>query len=198
MVDPGLEAALRTWLLPGERLLWTGRPQRGVVLQPVDLYIAPFALVWSGALVAIAVADPVFRNSPVALLFLIGAIYLIAGRFAVDAWARRRLIYAVSDRRAIILRCTRKPRLRSTELRLLPILELHERSGGRGTINFEAPPPDGQSTGRFWMDWSPAASNDSRFLDIEQARAVYDLIARGRLRQQPFAPPPPASVAVTG
>lgn len=190
MVDPDLEAVLRPFLLPGERLLWAGRPQGGIVLQPADLYILPFCLLWSGTVVAMAFVDPVFRHHPLFALFLIGAIYMMAGRFAVDAWARRRLIYAVSDRRALILRGPRNPRLRSNELRLLPVLELQERATGRGTINFEKPPPNDFSDTRIWIDWSPAASNASRFLDIDQARSVYDLIARGRLRREPFAPAP--------
>ena len=61
--DAQLEISRR--LEPGESLLWTGVPRRGLVLRGSDAFLIPFSLFWGGfALVwetsALASGDPFF------------------------------------------------------------------------------------------------------------------------------------------
>ena len=44
--DPA--ADIRPLLSPGESLVWSGLPKRGLLLQRGDLFLIPFSLVWFG------------------------------------------------------------------------------------------------------------------------------------------------------
>jgi hypothetical protein len=193
MVHPELHAVLRPYLLRGERLVWAGRPKRGLVFQAGDLIAVPFSLVWTAVAASIALADRPWLRDPLSLafsiLFAASAIYMTVGRFVQDAWLRSRLFYAVTNRRVLMLRAGPFSRLRALELRYLPVLDLSERGSGRGTILFDTPPAGEFWEGKIHLEWAPAASKLPRFLDIESARDVYELIAREceRVRREALA-----------
>src|SRR6266850_4236812 len=59
VVEPRSSASLHTVLnnpaseierelSSGERLLWSGQPQRGIRLRPSDTFVIPFSLLWCG------------------------------------------------------------------------------------------------------------------------------------------------------
>ena len=66
--------------------------------------------------------------------FMLIGLYLFAGRFVVDAWARRGITYAVTDKRVLILRAPPFAKFTAMTFDQLPPLNLHERGDGRGTI----------------------------------------------------------------
>ena len=41
-------AGTRSWIRPGERLLWRGGPDPKVIFGPEDLFLVPFSLLWGG------------------------------------------------------------------------------------------------------------------------------------------------------
>ncbi|HEX8366536.1 MAG TPA: hypothetical protein VF603_14740 [Allosphingosinicella sp.] len=183
MVHPEYHAALRQWLMPGERLLWAGQPKQGLLLRSADVYLVPFslffvgfALVWNQSVWGTGDTPFLFAIAGAALL--LGAAYVSLGRFLADAVVRAKLLYAVTDRRIVILRRSPWSRIRALDLSYLPVLELQLSGGGRGTIIFDVPPDS-----RWWShaqqpEWTPALSKAARFLEIEGATAVYDLISR--------------------
>lgn len=111
-----LERELRAHLEPGETLLWSGRPWTGLILRAHEPFLIPFTLACAGMLYSIAaeiLKDLVEAETSTpmvvlgALIFLpvfaAGAFYLFAGRFLFDSAFRRRTLYAVTDRRVLIL-----------------------------------------------------------------------------------------------
>jgi hypothetical protein len=172
------QARLQPFLLPGERIAWTGRPEQGFVFERADLL--GFALGLGVCALFAAVSFPIpgpdgFHVDDVfhlALLLIFG--WALLGRFFYEAWLRHRLLYAVTNQRVLILRGRGGGRLRSHDLAWLPMLELDER-GARGTINIDAEPDLSLWPSRVRATHSLEAF---RFFRIERPRQVYDLICR--------------------
>jgi hypothetical protein len=162
-------------LMPGERLLWSGRPGQGILFSGHDAYLVPFSLLWGGFAVFWNVSvwredDPLFFRLW-GLPFLVAGLYFIAGRFLHDAWLRARTHYGVTDRRVLIARGSA---LRSLDRATLPLLDMEERRDGSGTIWFgDRPSPfDRRGSGV----WTPAAGQTAQLQRISDVRSVYQFI----------------------
>lgn len=125
----------------GERILWKGRPARGIRLRSSDLFMIPFSLVWSvlaisnlAPMLISGKADPAF--SLVGLLFIVVAIYISVGRFIVDAIVRASTEYAITDRRVIIKSGFFSRKVTTINMNTMPEVSLTEKSNGSGTILF--------------------------------------------------------------
>ena len=169
-------------LRSGERLLWQGRPRGGIRLRAIDLYLIPFSLVWCGFILFMAVAtllgakaDPVARF--VLIPFVAIGLYMLLGRFFVDAIRRKNTAYGVTDRRAIIAVDFFGRKVQSINLRALPEVSLTAKSDGSGTITFGA--VQSLSWGRY-NPWT-GGSSQSAFEMIEDVRRVSDLIDKQRI-----------------
>ena len=175
-------AALRPFLLPSERIVWTGRPQQGLIFNFSDLFTAPASLAAAGAVAWLARGQD-WHNIPQQIpevLLLLGLLYAGVGRFLHEAWARRRLLYAVTNQRVLMLHGT--ARLESHDLAWLPMLEFEQQEGS-GTITIEDPPtPDGLF-GSVAQRVSPLTKGFC-FFRVECAREVYDLICRESARRR--------------
>ncbi len=144
-----------------------------------DALLIPFSLLWGGFAIfwesmAVSGATPLFFKLW-GVPFIVAGLYLIAGRFALDAWLRGKTQYAVTDRRVLILR--RGPFGKFSALRrdALPEMHLTERAGGRGTIRFGEP----ATFNRGFSSWTPALDPTPQFLAIADARAIFDLLQAG-------------------
>ena len=144
------EDAVRYHLEDDETLLWAGRPLQGVKLRPHDIFMIPFSLLWGGFAIFwevmalwmsfangdggppgfAAIIFPLFG-----LPFVLIGLYLIFGRFYVDAWRRARTFYAVTDDRILILSGLLSRSVKSLNLRTLSDLSMTQKRDGTGTIN---------------------------------------------------------------
>ena len=134
-----------------ERLLWSGVPKQGLALRGSDAFLIPFSLMWGGfALVwettVLATGAPLLFKLW-GIPFVLMGLYLIAGRFFVDAWQRRRTAYGITDQRAIILSGLTSRNVKSLPLRTLTDMTLSEANDGSGTISFGPSPPWGRAFG---------------------------------------------------
>ncbi|HEY2179340.1 MAG TPA: hypothetical protein VGH15_12230 [Caulobacteraceae bacterium] len=183
------DEAFRGRLLPGERIIWTGRPARGVIFTGRDVFLIPFSLVWCSFAIfwtVMATAGTVGTgHAELAWFPLFGVafvgvgLYFVAGRFVVDAWIRSAIRYALTDRRVLILRSGPFSDFTALTLERLPDTKLSDGRKGRGTIRF------GQSAspwGRGFGGWSPAFDSTPQFLAVPDARNVFDLIQRSASR----------------
>jgi len=135
--DFAAQEAIRGQLGPGEHLLWAGSPSPGVTLQLADALLIPFSLLWGGFAVfweyeVIATGAPLVMRL-FGLPFVLVGLYLIVGRFFVDAWRRGRTFYGLTNQRALI---TVGGDVRSLNLQTLGDVTLSERADGSGTIAF--------------------------------------------------------------
>lgn len=146
--------------------------------------LVPFSLMWGGfaifwnAMVWFAPADRSSGGGPDwffklwGLPFLIIGLYMIAGRFIHDAQIRKKMFYAISDHRVLILRGSK---LTSLDIHRLPRLELTEHGSGSGTVAFEAGNSSSFAGMNGFSGWLPALGTGAQFYRIENARKVYEL-----------------------
>jgi len=171
-------------LMPGEKLVWAGKPNSGLMLTARDGFLIPFSLMWGGFAIfwewnVLSVGGAGKAGSFFALWgvpFVLVGLYLMIGRFFVDAWARSRTAYGVTSQRILILRDGAFGKFTALAIDRLPELSLDERGDGSGTIRFAA----GSSiVGRNgFSGWSPALDGTPQFLAVPDARAVFDRIQK--------------------
>jgi hypothetical protein len=170
--------AISERLLEGEKLLWCGRPQQGLLFTSRDALLIPFSLLWGGfalfweTMVLSLGAPMLFRFWGVP--FVLIGLYIIAGRFILDAWVRSRTAYAVTNRRILIVRSGVFGNVTSLSLDRLPNIQLKERGDRRGTIRFGGLGMGYAGWG--WGIWTPTLDPTPQFLAIEEAQRVYEEI----------------------
>ena len=161
---------------PSEHLLWSGRPRQGFMMRPSDALLIPFSLMWGGFAIFWE-ASVITSNAPFffrlwGIPFVVVGLYLMVGRFVVDARARSRTAYAITDERVLIISGQLGASVRSLSLSNLPELTLEERPDRTATITF-GPAPSQWQSGR-WLGSS--AASGFALEAIPEARAVYDRI----------------------
>src|SRR5215216_2075689 len=102
-VPPQLASELAT----SEKMVWFGQPRQGIALRGVDAFFIPFSLLWGSFAIfwevsTFVIGAPVFF-SLFGFIFVVIGIYLIIGRFFVDAKQRTQTFYAVTNDRVIIV-----------------------------------------------------------------------------------------------
>jgi len=186
MSDPFISSIERE-LESGERVLWKGRPRGGLRLRGSDLYLIPFSLFWGGFAIfwESAALFKIPKNNPVGLLFPIFGIpfvlfglYLIFGRFFVDAKMRESTEYAITNRRAIIVSGIFSRSVRSINLQTTPEITFTERPDRSGTITFGSAPAYGRWGQRDLL--FPGMSAQPAFEMIDDVGAVYDIIQKAK------------------
>lgn len=174
-------------LLPKEKVVWTGRPKQGLLLMPQDGILIPFSLLWGGfaiyweTSVLRADAPAVTAFALFGAFFVLIAVFLIFGRFFLDAWLRAHTSYALTDRRVLIARTGSWGTFKALNLNRLPEAVLTKAAGGRGSIRFGAPAPSlwfslGPHGGSGFGSWVPTLDPTPQFLAIADAQRVFATI----------------------
>jgi len=180
VVDPSIASRLQPYLRAGERITWTGRPPAELRLYARDLFLVPFSLLWGGFAIfwevaAVTHAGPGFFTLW-GVPFVVIGMYMIAGRFVVDAWLRSRTVYALTNERALVLRKLRAEKLLTARLDAAVV---ERRSDGRGVLRFGGPAGGlasmFQTRGMGWDIWHPSLSDRVEFLDIQDVMTPYRL-----------------------
>src|SRR5262245_20169707 len=120
-------------LAPGERLVWAGRPRRGFRLTALDAFLIPFSLAWCGFVVYFERAA--LRSGSAAMVifglpFVAVGLFLLVGRFVLDALRRAKTFYGVTNQRALIVSGMFGKCVQSFGARTLGQLSFSERKDG--------------------------------------------------------------------
>ena len=124
------------YILPGERVLWKGRPEKGRYFTTQDLFLIPFSLFWLGFSLfwewnAIQTGIPFMMIW--GLPFIAIGIYLLVGRYFHAAYLRNKTVYVVTSKKLIIKKGNR---ITTYQAQDLPPMTLQLYSDGKGTISF--------------------------------------------------------------
>jgi hypothetical protein len=120
MVNCDLEQELQQNLGADGKPLWTGKPKAGVVFRSSDVLMIPFSLLWCGfacfwEFSVVSTKAPFFFKLW-GIPFVLVGLYIVIGRFFVDAAKRKKTVYGLTKDRVII-----KSRLLSQEIKSLNI-----------------------------------------------------------------------------
>ena len=194
------ESVFRDELLDGERVLWAGQPDARRLFSQTDVFLVPFSLLWGGFAIywetSVLTSDhpdgPPLFFVLWGIPFVLVGLYLIFGRFLHKARKKRRVYYAVTDRRVIALeRARRGDRVLAAFLDTIPTVNKRLRRDGSGSITFGSSP--------WWTEWDSNTgmemmgggrghwSGPVTFFDIQDAATVAGLVNDLR-RRQPARP----------
>lgn len=187
--QPSMDALLlapqfRSSLAPGERLLWTGRPEDSLVLRLGDALFIPFLLVWLilGGFVAFFAIQSRSVSAIVWCVLALVAFGAMVGRLITAISWRGNTYYAVTDRSAIIMSGTD---VKVLNLQALTDVHLDQEDDGSGTIYFG--PPDTSLFVRRPLDGRDVYdSNTPCFSEIDNVADVYNTLMSAR---DAFDPP---------
>jgi hypothetical protein len=181
MLDPDENRELQDELESSERLLWSGKSTKGLMFRPTDIFAVPFSILWCGFAVYWifgannANAPPFFLAF--GAVFVIAGLYFVFGRFIVDAMTRRRTIYGLTDRRAIVISGLLGRNARSVDLKSCSEITVRKSGGGTGTITF-GPYNPMMLTG--FGNMSPGGFNSPAFEAIENVSDVDRMVMDAR------------------
>jgi hypothetical protein len=198
-IDPAVTAQLESSMRPGEQLLWCGRPDRSVLFAPADIIAIPFSLVWLGVVVAWeagtrAIGAPTaFRLAGVPFLVIGG--YLLAGRFVVRWFRKRRTIYAITSERVIV---QIGGSFRETPVHGGSLAVRRRRSGRHATVVFEpfgsyyvtdtamtGPPMAGTGIPTMSSTRRRVAPGSLAFADVADPEALLAAIDQAKAQRSP-------------
>lgn len=185
-MDYDAQRVVQQELRAGERLLWSGQPAQGVRLQPGDVLMIPFSLVWTG-FACFWVWSAVQSGAPLlfslfGVPFILVGLYIVLGRFVAEARRRARTYYGITTERAVILRAGGRREITSLDIRSLNDIQLREGSRRAGTIVLK---PTGAGFGNMTAYMGAGWPGASRFMppafeQIPDVRAVYELLHDAR------------------
>ena len=162
----------------GEKILWQGRPGRGLLLPNegnVAILIGVLGCGFGCLFLLLALVD---SRHDLLTRFLIGGgacigFYYAFGRLIIDAYLRRYTEYAVTDRRILIHRGGYYPGFTFVSLYAHPDIHLIG-SRERGTLRF-GPPFDFRSKDRAWID---SLDEVPQFIGIDEPEKVLAIIRK--------------------
>lgn len=172
------EDIIKEQLSADETLLWSGRPKQGLVFRPSDIFMIPFTLLWGGFAViwevGVISAGAPWWFALFGVPFVVIGIYIMFGRFWVDARQRHAMYYGVTPERVIIVSGLFARQVKSISLKSLANFSLIERRNGAGIITFwSAVHP------YFWSSamWPGMGYQSVPTFELAaDARSVYNLI----------------------
>jgi hypothetical protein len=93
---------LRDRLMSGEKIIWSERPAQGLLLTSRDWLLIPLSLVFGGFAVFWETLALTQTQAPLIMPlfgvpFVLIGLYIVAGRFLLDAWIRRGMQYAITN-----------------------------------------------------------------------------------------------------
>jgi hypothetical protein len=167
-MQPSPEMQIQPHLTRGERLLWSGRPRKGIGLQGTDFIgfgMGAVGVVFMGGSIVRGILDGDFGFLIFLVPFATVWVGIAAGQPFWRARRRRNVVYALTDRRALIVLEKASSEVQSVSLLAQPTVTLEAHRDGTGTILF-----GNQSAVERQQETGPA------FRRVENVSAVYILI----------------------
>jgi hypothetical protein len=177
-----IDTLLQVEISGRKKLLWSGQPKQGFKFSKNDWFLIPFSLMWFSIMIWVLTGTyATTQDDTEALLigafapFVLMGSYITFGRFIHSALIRKRTIYGLTDKRAIIVN---KRSAETIFINETTEIYFKSNSGNRATIEFGAPPS------LFWFSvgssfgiWTGVPLVPT-FEQIEDGAEVYKMIKK--------------------
>jgi hypothetical protein len=176
MNNDNIENELRSILSPNEKLVWVGKPKKGIIFRDSDYFLIPFSLVFlSFSIFFLIDPDTSFMFSIWGYVFLLIGIYFVVGRFFFDAKMRANTIYGITENTIVIMTGIFRRNFKLIDIQTLSDISLiqKEPNVNVGTIYFGR--RDYRDAIMQGMEY-PGDERTPKFELIEEVRNVYDKI----------------------
>lgn len=135
-------------LVPGEAVLWKGKPNEKKLLSAQDIFLIPFSIMWCGFAIFWE-ATVLFEDAPIifklwGIPFVCVGLYIVFGRFIHQKYILKNTRYALTTHRAIRYK---KGKISSCDYRNEPSITVKVKKDGTGTITFGSHTPYGLKRG---------------------------------------------------
>jgi hypothetical protein len=185
-IDPEASSKLQVELLPGENILWAGRPNPSVIFHSDDWYLILFSLFWvaftsfwewgaSGHFGKPAESGPSLFMMIWGIPFILVGQYMLWGRYLYDGWLKRRTYYGVTSRRILIVQDGWNRKGSFNYIDVLPTIQ--KEGSGTGTLWFGPKYPVVAGGRRTTRNMSRFSVGDTPvFADIDDVDSVYRMV----------------------
>ena len=193
-IDPQVEALIAAEFTTNEKLLWAGQPDPSQNFMKADWFFIPGSLlIASGALILLAAIASNFQDfitdrktailvGGVTLIFLVMALFMGVLRFWFKRRFKRRIYYAISNRRAFLPQARAFKCLVAGPLENFQTIRRRVRANGTGHLLL------GWQIGQFGgfdntgMDLGGSFAPDGiAFYDLKKADEVYRIAEQARM-----------------
>ena len=167
-------------LEPGERVLWSGAPRKGLAFRSADLLQVPISLIILYVLATklryVSFDGPL--EAAIAAVIIIAVLYFAVGRFFFDAYRRGKSAYALTSERMLVRESVLSDFVKSFPLNTITDTYLFHLRNGFGNIRIgRRYLPVGRQDSRL----SATRGHPNGFAMIADASHVYDLLEAARL-----------------
>ncbi len=170
---------LKNELVPGEAILWRGKPDENHLLTSQDAIMIPFSILWCGFAIfweaTVLLMDAPFIFKIWGIPFVCVGLYFVFGRFIHQKKVLKSTQYALTTHRAI---CYKNGKITSCDFRNEPSITLKLKKDGIGTITFGSN-PFGYYKGFDILNRT--AYNNTEFVNIPDAQNVHRLINQQKI-----------------
>jgi hypothetical protein len=191
-MDRDIVYALSGELLPGEIILWAGKPNISVHLNRTDVLLIPFSMLWFGFAIfwTIGASKAGGAFGLFGIPFVLVGLYLFLGRFFIKAHRKRRTGYAISNRRVIMITVDATGNRKSTTSVEINNIQNESLLAGRqmtGSILFGTMPAYSNYYLNTGMEGLVSSQSSSifAFYDIDDAEQVYAIYKRVKYGNEP-------------
>lgn len=176
-----LQLEIKPYLSTGESILWCDKPCKTFVFTVADIFTTLFGIVWLGFSVfwflgaffaTQGQTDPMAKLFPFfGVPFICVGLYLLFFRHIVSAISRKRIIYALTDKRAIIVHTGRREYLQEFRYENISNIHLESKNDDVGSINFLSNQINYVSSNKRY------ANSSSGFFGIRNVKNVYKILS---------------------
>ena len=169
---------LNSELVPGEAVLWKGKPDEKKLLTAQDIFLIPFSIMWCGFAIfwefaAVSSGAPFFF-AIWGVPFICVGLYFVFGRFIHQKYTLKNTRYALTTHRAI---CYKKGKIKSCDYINEPSITVKSKKDGSGTITFGNDPYYTNNKFNFFDN----IGKGTEFINIPDVQNVHRIINQQKI-----------------